>query len=83
MLSFFDFPQLPEKLNEIDDKGDLPLDLSLIRKLEGISDTLLQHRVDVNRSDRSGRCLLHKAIQRGTFDDFTSMISHALKTILK
>ena len=48
--------QLPGKLNELDNNGDLALDLALSRKLESIATTLV---------DQSGWSLLHKAIQRG------------------
>ena len=61
------FVQLPEKLNEIDNKGDLPLDLALQNKCEGIAKTLVKHHVDINKCDAHGVCLLHKAVQRGTF----------------
>lgn len=57
--------QLVEKLNEVDNRGDLPLDLALSTKQESIAMTLVNHKVDVNRRDNAGKCLLHKAIKRG------------------
>lgn len=57
--------QLVEKLNEVDNRGDLPLDLALSTKQESIAMTLFNHKVDVNRRDNAGKCLLHKAIKRG------------------
>lgn len=57
--------QLPGKLNEIDNNGNLTLDLALQSHLEGIAQTLVKHKVDVNGIDHSGLCLLHKAIKRG------------------
>lgn len=57
--------QLVEKLNEVDNRGDLPLDLALSTKQESIAMTLVNHKVDVNRCDNAGKCLLHKAIKRG------------------
>lgn len=58
-------PQLPGKLNELDNNGDLALDLALCRKLEGIATTLVNNKADVDMVDQSGWSLLHKAIQRG------------------
>ncbi|KAK2174571.1 hypothetical protein NP493_794g01007 [Ridgeia piscesae] len=57
--------ELPAKLNEVDTEGRLPLDLALQQGLEGIAQTLIKHKVDVNRKDRSGLYLLHQAIKRG------------------
>lgn len=57
--------QLVGKLNEVDNRGDLPLDLALSTKQESIAMTLVNHKVDVNRRDNAGKCLLHKAIKRG------------------
>jgi ankyrin repeat protein len=56
---------LSVKLNEVDSKGDLPLDLALNSRQESIAQTLVKHKVDVNKRDNSGKCLLHKAIKRG------------------
>lgn len=58
--------QLPAKLNELDNNGDLALDLALSRKLESIATTLVNNKADVDMVDQSGWSLLHKAIQRGT-----------------
>ena len=63
MITLF---QLPAKLDEIDTKGDLALDLALQGRLDGIAQTLVKHRVNVNRTDALGLALLHKAIRRGT-----------------
>ncbi|XP_061754275.1 rabankyrin-5 isoform X2 [Nerophis ophidion] len=63
--------QLPGKLNEVDNNGDLALDLALSRKLESIATTLVNNKADVDMVDQSGWSLLHKAIQRG--DEFASI----------
>ncbi|XP_048092836.1 LOW QUALITY PROTEIN: rabankyrin-5 [Alosa alosa] len=63
--------QLPGKLNELDNNGDLALDLALSRKLESIATTLVNNKADVDMVDQSGWSLLHKAIQRG--DEFASI----------
>lgn len=57
--------KLPGKLNELDNNGDLALDLALSRKLESIATTLVNNKADVDMVDQSGWSLLHKAIQRG------------------
>ncbi|XP_067130283.1 rabankyrin-5 [Centruroides vittatus] len=64
-------PQLPSKLNEIDDQGDLPLDLALSTKQESIAKTLVRHRSSVNATDNRGKTLLHRALERG--DEFSSI----------
>lgn len=63
------FLQLPGKLNELDNNGDLALDLALSRKLESIATTLVNNKADVDMVDQSGWSLLHKAIQRGAQRD--------------
>uniref|UniRef100_H3AEJ0 Ankyrin repeat and FYVE domain containing 1 n=1 Tax=Latimeria chalumnae TaxID=7897 RepID=H3AEJ0_LATCH len=62
--------QLPEKLNELDNNGDLALDLALSRRLESIATTLVNNKADVDMVDKNGWSLLHKAIQRG--DEFSA-----------
>ncbi|XP_076210885.1 rabankyrin-5 isoform X1 [Aptenodytes patagonicus] len=57
--------QLPGKLNELDQNGDLALDLALAQRLESIATTLVNYKADVDRADKRGWSLLHKAIQRG------------------
>ncbi|XP_038074756.1 rabankyrin-5-like isoform X2 [Patiria miniata] len=56
---------LPDKLDEIDERGDLPLDLALSTQQEGIANELVKHKVDIDRADSMGRSLLHKAVKRG------------------
>lgn len=62
--------QLSVKLNEVDHRGDLPLDLALIDRQESIAETLILQKVDVNARDGNGHTLLQKAIERG--DDFSA-----------
>ncbi|KAE8625106.1 hypothetical protein XENTR_v10006160 [Xenopus tropicalis] len=56
--------QLPGKLNELDQNGDLSLDLALSRRLESIATTLVNNKADVDMMDKKGCSLLHKAICR-------------------
>uniref|UniRef100_A0A671RV37 Rabankyrin-5-like n=1 Tax=Sinocyclocheilus anshuiensis TaxID=1608454 RepID=A0A671RV37_9TELE len=68
---------LPGNLNELDNNGDLALDLALSKKLESIATTLVNNKAGVDMVDQSGWSLLHKAIQRG--DEFAStfLIRHS------
>ncbi|XP_062587167.1 rabankyrin-5-like isoform X2 [Saccostrea cucullata] len=68
--------QLVEKLNEVDNRGDLPLDLALSSRQESVAMTLVNHKVDVNRRDNAGKCLLHKAIKRADEFSSTFLIEH-------
>lgn len=60
---------LRDKLNEWDDRGDLPLDLALRTRQESIANSLLKQRglVDINKTDQDGLSLLHRAVKR---DDY-------------
>nr|XP_032823369.1 rabankyrin-5 [Petromyzon marinus] len=62
--------QLPDKLDEADLAGKLPLELALERRLESIATTLVTHRADVERPNSEGCTLLHRAITRG--DEFSA-----------
>ncbi|KAJ7308916.1 hypothetical protein JRQ81_008193 [Phrynocephalus forsythii] len=46
--------QLPGKLNELDQNGDLALDLALSRKLESIATTLVNSKADLDMVDKKG-----------------------------
>ena len=61
------FKKLQQKLNEADEKDDLPLDLALKSKQESIAKNLVKNNIDVNKTDSRGFSLLHKAIFRGSF----------------
>ena len=58
---------LSEKLNEPDEKLELPLDLALRTKQESIAANLVNSKVDIDKIDMNGLSLLHKAILRGIF----------------
>lgn len=49
----------------MDTRDDLPLDLALSTKQQSVAEELVKHKVDVDRPDKNGWCLLHKAIKRG------------------
>lgn len=55
---------LSDKVNEVDDQNDIPLDLALKSKQQSIADNLLQYKANVNTQDHHGQTLLHRAIQR-------------------
>lgn len=52
-------------MNEVDNNGDIALDLALKGQQRSIANTLISNSADVNRKDNSGKCLLYKAIHRG------------------
>ncbi|XP_076453246.1 rabankyrin-5-like [Babylonia areolata] len=68
--------QLPVKVNEVDNKGDIPLDLALQSLQKSVAQTLLKNHADVNRKDNAGKCLLHKAIKRGDGFSAKFLIGH-------
>ena len=51
----------------MDNLGDLPLDLALKSRQDSVAVTLVNHHVNVDSKDNSGKCLLHKAIKRGKY----------------
>lgn len=55
------------KLNEFDNRGDLPLNIASEKQQDGIARTLISHKVDVNARDGKQRSLLHMAIDRGLY----------------
>jgi ankyrin repeat protein len=55
---------LSDKVNEIDDQNDIPLDLALKSKQQSIADNLLQYKANVNTQDEFGLTLLHRAVER-------------------
>jgi ankyrin repeat protein len=68
-ISFCTYFKLQLKLNEVDEKNDLPLDLSLRTKQESIARNLVRNHADVNKTDSDGLTLLHKAIIRSIIQD--------------
>ncbi|KFM79602.1 Ankyrin repeat and FYVE domain-containing protein 1, partial [Stegodyphus mimosarum] len=63
--------QLIKKVNELDDQGDIPLDLALKSHQESIAKTLVSHKANINQTDNRGWTLLHKAIDRE--DEFSAL----------
>ncbi|KAH9525635.1 Ankyrin repeat and FYVE domain-containing protein 1, partial [Bulinus truncatus] len=74
--------QLSVKVNEVDNKGDLALDLALKTHQRSIAQTLVSNKADVNRKDNSGKCLLYKAIQRGDEEAAEFLIKNGCDTNL-
>ncbi|KAK6967507.1 rabankyrin-5, partial [Biomphalaria glabrata] len=72
--------QLSVKVNEVDNKGDLALDLALKTHQKSIAQTLVANKADVNRKDNSGKCLLYKSIQRGDEEAATFLILNGCDT---
>ena len=61
--------QLFERVNEFDEHGELPLELALKLKLDGMAENLVRHQADINRFDEQHRTLLHLSIERGSIDN--------------
>lgn len=57
--------QLPTKLNSVDGKGDMPLDLALCSNQTSIAKTLIEHGANPDATDSKGWTLLYKALDRG------------------
>ena len=53
-------------LNELDNRGDLALDLALKDRQLGIAKTLLEHNADADARDSKGWTILHRAVERGS-----------------
>ena len=54
------------RVNELDDHGELPLELALKTKQDSMAENLVRHQADINHIDMENRTLLHLAIKRGT-----------------
>ncbi|CAI8027099.1 Rabankyrin-5 [Geodia barretti] len=63
--------QLPHRLNECDNEGNIPLNLALLNRHDGIATTLVSHKCDLDSVDAEGNSLLHLAILRG--DSFAAL----------
>ena len=74
--------QLPQKLDELDDRGTIPLNLALINKNEGIANTLVSNRCNLDVTDKDGNTLLHLAIARGDIFAANFLIKNGASTIL-
>lgn len=66
----------------MDDRGNIPLNLALINRNEGIANTLVSNRCDLDLTDREGNTLLHLAIARGDIFAATFLIKNGSSTIL-
>ena len=73
-------PQLPHRLNECDKEGNIPLNLALLNRHEGIATTLVSHKCDLDSVDTEGNSLLHLAIMRGDTFAASFLIRNGCKT---
>ena len=55
---------MPARLNAVDSKGDIALDIALKLRYETLAQNLVQHGANVDVADQNGKRLLHIAIQR-------------------
>lgn len=74
--------QLPQKLDECNNEGDIPLNLALLNRHEGIANTLVSHKCDLDIQDPDGNSLLHLAILRGDSFAASFLIRNGASTIL-
>lgn len=74
--------QLPQKLNECDNEENIPLNLALLDRNEGIANTLVSHGCNLDVLDTSGNSLLHLAIMRGDSFSASFLIKNGANTIL-
>lgn len=68
--------QLSTKLNALDSKGDLALDLALRDQQTGIARTLIENGADPDAKDPKGWTLLHRAVERGDGYSATFLLEH-------
>ena len=64
LIEYSGAADLAARINQSDDSGRLPLDLALAGGQYGIATSLVEHQVNLNQVDSSGRSLLHLAILR-------------------
>ena len=74
--------QLPHKLNECDEEGNIPLNLALLHRHEGIANTLVSNKCSLDVQDREGNSLLHLAVMRGDSFAASFLIKHGASTLL-
>ncbi|CAF3398603.1 unnamed protein product [Rotaria sp. Silwood1] len=67
---------LAERVNELDDHGELALELALKTKQDSMAENLVRHKADINHIDAENRTLLHLAIKRGDEHSATFLIKH-------
>ncbi|CAF0740586.1 unnamed protein product [Adineta steineri] len=70
---------LDVRVNELDDHGELALELALKTKQDSMAENLVQHKADINHIDAENRTLLHLAIKRGDEHSATFLIKHSCK----
>lgn len=66
----------------MDDAGNIPLDLALLVRHEGIANTLVTNKCDLNVKNRDGYTLLHLAILRGDVYAASFLIKNGASTIV-
>ncbi|KAJ9588899.1 hypothetical protein L9F63_017777 [Diploptera punctata] len=68
--------QLGRLVNQLDGRGELPLDLALCAQQTSIARTLVEHQADLNARDTRGYTLLHRAVERGDGYSARFLIEH-------
>jgi ankyrin repeat protein len=52
-------------VNQLDGRGELPLDIALCTGQTSIARTLVEHQADLDARDTRDYTLLHRAVERG------------------
>ncbi|KJE96925.1 hypothetical protein CAOG_007172 [Capsaspora owczarzaki ATCC 30864] len=66
-----------EKINEVDEKGDVALHLALLGRHESIAETLVDHGCDVDSPQATtNKTLLHRALERKDETTAAFLVSH-------
>lgn len=66
----------------MDDRGNIPLNLALLNRNEGIANTLVSNKCDLDLMDRNGCSLLHLSIMRGDIFSSRFLITNGASSIL-
>ncbi|XP_067015008.2 rabankyrin-5 [Anabrus simplex] len=67
---------LSTRLNQLDGRGELPLDVALRDQQTSIARTLVEHQADLDARDARGWTLLHRAVERADSYSASFLIEH-------
>lgn len=72
---------MSSKLNELNEFGNIALDLALLVRHEGIANTLISNNCDINNKDNNNNTLLYLAISRGDEYSASFLIKNGASTV--
>ena len=73
---------MSSKLNELDESGNIALDLALLVRHEAIANTLVSNKCDLNNKSKDDITLLHLSIARGDLYSASFLIKNGASTVL-